>query len=241
ASTWIVQVDAAPHGHVEFDHQQPTVVEKTINLTGIAPLPYGEIQWSHQSGSCQGQEFPLTCITVADAEYTHQPFIAEAVASDRIFIVAKPDPGFFFEGWTVTNGDPNLNPCGNDDPVCEIPFQQRADVTPVFGTCPAGQSCLTVVASPTGYGSVAVHMGGTPAGALAPSTSCTGNMCTYAATNGDQFTLVPQSVDGSVVSAWTNCTKNPDGSCAVTVAGDTVVTATFADPITVNKTDVVEA
>ncbi len=161
AGEWIVQVDQAANGQVSADVQLPSVTQKSVNLTGVAALPFGVVTWSHSSHTCSYS--PANCVDIPDAELTHQPFIAEAVPSQRVFLTAQPDPGYFFQGWTVTNGDPSLNPCDNS-PVCEIPFQQRADVTPIFATCPAGQSCLTVVALPAGAGSFTVHMGSSAGG-----------------------------------------------------------------------------
>jgi hypothetical protein len=230
---WIVQVDHAANGHVDATVLRPRSTPKSISIPSLSPIPVGDITWDPTTTSCVPNEFPAYCVDLMDTSYTQQPLIAEPVASDRVILDAVPDAGYFFSGWTVTNGSPTLNPCG-DDPVCEIPFQQRADVTPIFGACPSGHECLTVVSTPSGTGSVAALSGSTP---LSPDVQ-TGTLSTYYVHDGDQIKLVPSGSSGAVLSSWNGCTENGDKSCSITISGTTVVTATFADQITVDKNDV---
>ena len=230
---WIVQVDHAPNGHVEATVLTPRSTPKSISIPTLSPIPVGDTTWDASTSSCAAFEFPADCVDLANTSETQQPLIAEPVPSDRVILQAVPNPGYFFAGWTVTDGDPDLNPCG-DDPVCEIPFQQRASVTPVFSSCPSGEECLTVVSTPSGTGSVAVLSG---ANDLSPDVS-TGTLSTYYVHTGDQLKLVPTGTNGAVLSSWSGCSENGDKSCSITISGTTVVTATFADEITVDKNDV---
>ena len=230
---WIVQVDHAANGHVEATVLRPRSTPKSISIPTLSPIPVGDTTWDPTTTSCAPNEFPAYCVDLANTSYTQQPLILEPVPSERVILDALPDAGYFFAGWTVTNGPADLNPCGND-PVCEIPFQQRADVTPIFSACPSGQQCLTVVSTPAGTGSVAAFAGST---LLTPDVE-TGTLSTYYVHNGDQIKLVPTGANGAVLSTWSGCTENGDQSCSLTISGTTVVTATFADAITVDKNDV---
>jgi hypothetical protein len=235
SADWIVQVDHAANGHVEATVLTPTSAPVTVHPPGLTPIQVGNVNWGGSTNSCAPREFPDTCVTVSNSSMLTEPFMTEPVPSHRVILRAVPDAGYFFQGWTVTgSGGAGLNPCG-DDPVCEIPFQQRADVTPIFSSCPTGQQCLTVVTTPSGTGTVAASNGATP---LTPDVS-TGTLSTYYVHNGDQIKLVPAGAAGAVLSTWSGCTENPaDKSCSLTISGTSTVTATFANQITVNKSDV---
>ena len=150
--------------------------------------------------------------------------------------LTQPDPGYYFSGLDGherrLESEPVRQHAGLRDP-----FQQRADVTPIFATCPAGQSCLTVVATPAGTGSVAGLGGRTP---VSHTDVSTGKLWTYCRQPGDVFTIVADRNERRRAPGWNGCTDERRPSCTVTVAGYDVVTTTFSDEITVDKSDVVE-
>src|SRR4051794_8383413 len=231
---WIVQVDHAPNGHVVATVLEPTSAPITVHPPGLSPLQVGNITWSGTTNSCAPKESPDFCVELLNTAMLTEPFQTEPVPSHRVILQAVPDAGYFFQGWTVTNGPANLNPCG-DDPTCEIPFERRTAVTPIFSSCPAGQECLTIVATPSGSGTVAAFNGSTP---LTPDISA-GTLSTYYVHTGDAIKLVPTGSNGAVLSSWSGCTENTsDHSCSLSIAGTTTAAATFADQITINKSDV---
>ncbi len=126
-----------------------------------------------------------------------------------VTLTATPATGYAFSGWT--------GPCAAAGATCQVTMSAARTVDAAFGLAPQRHT-LTVQRAGTGQGQVT----STPAG-----ISC-GAACAAAFDDGTTVTLRAVAAAGSAFAGWSGaaCPASAD-TCAVPVAADQVVTATF--------------
>jgi uncharacterized repeat protein (TIGR01451 family) len=123
----------------------------------------------------------------------------------QVTLIASPSQGSRFDGWTGCD-----NPSGM---TCGITMDADKQVTASF----VQQHILTVSKDGSGTGSVTSSPAGIDCGA----------QCSETYDQGTQITLTATAASGSTFTGWSGaCTGI--GTCAVTLAADQSVTATFA-------------
>ncbi|MBC7973522.1 MAG: hypothetical protein H7138_00950 [Myxococcales bacterium] len=139
-----------------------------------------------------------------------EPCTATVAIGTILTLVATPDPGAVFGGWT--------GGCAGTEPSCRFPVREDVAITATFGLPPAlPLRALEIVRAGDGRGTVT----STPEG-----IAC-GADCTASYTDGTRVVLSATPAAGSVFSGWSGACAGI-ATCELTMTADATATGTFA-------------
>jgi YVTN family beta-propeller protein len=173
----------------------------TANFTLIPPVTLTVAEAGSGAGQVTSSPAGITCS--ASSNQCAAPF----AVGTQVTLTASASAGSSFAGWSGGG-------CGGTS-TCQVTMSAAQSVTATFNLIPSFM--LSVTPSGNGAGTVT----STPSG-----INC-GATCSASFQQGTQVTLSAAAASGSTFAGWSGGGCSGDQSCAVTLAANTNVTASF--------------